>query len=79
MSELKTVSLSRIARKNLVNHDDATIYHNDKILVFRNYSVFDESHFGLRNSEEILEFPSNQRLVSRDLFYFNNLFNLPQM
>ena len=29
-SELKTVSLSRIARENLVNYDDATIYHNDK-------------------------------------------------
>ena len=27
-----------------------------KILVFRNYSVFDESNFGLRNSEETLEF-----------------------
>ena len=25
-----TVSLSRIARENLVNWDDATIYHNDK-------------------------------------------------
>ena len=30
LSELKTVSLSRIARENLVNCDDATIYHNDK-------------------------------------------------
>ena len=30
LSELKTVSLSRIARENLVNYDDATIYHNDK-------------------------------------------------
>ena len=29
-SELKTVSLSRIARENLVNYDDATVYHNDK-------------------------------------------------
>ena len=29
MSELKTVSLGRIARENLVNYDDATIYHND--------------------------------------------------
>ena len=28
--ELKIVSLSRIARENLVNCDDATIYHNDK-------------------------------------------------
>ena len=26
----ETVSLSRIARENLVNYDDATIYHNDK-------------------------------------------------
>ena len=30
MSELKTVSLNRIARENLVNYDNATIYHNDK-------------------------------------------------
>ena len=30
LSELKTVSLSRIARENLVNYDDATFYHNDK-------------------------------------------------
>ena len=30
LSELKTVSPSRIARENLVNYDDATIYHNDK-------------------------------------------------
>ena len=30
LSELKTVSLSRIACENLVNYDDATIYHNDK-------------------------------------------------
>ena len=30
LSELKTVSLSRIARENLVNYDDATIYLNDK-------------------------------------------------
>ena len=30
LSELKTVPLSRIARENLVNYDDATIYHNDK-------------------------------------------------
>ena len=30
LSELKTVSLSRITRENLVNCDDATIYHNDK-------------------------------------------------
>ena len=30
MSELNTVSLSRITRKNLVNCDDATIYHHDK-------------------------------------------------
>ena len=30
LSELKTVSLSRIARENLVNCDDATIYHRDK-------------------------------------------------
>ena len=29
LSELNTVSLSRIARENLVNCDDATIYHND--------------------------------------------------
>ena len=38
LSELNTVSLTRIARENFVNCDDATIYHNDKILVFRNYS-----------------------------------------
>ena len=38
LSELKTVSLSKIARENLLNCDDATIYHNDKILVFLNYS-----------------------------------------
>ena len=38
LSELKTVSLSRIERENHVNCDDATIYHNDKILVFLNYS-----------------------------------------
>ena len=50
-----------------------------KILVFRNYSVFDESHFGLRNSEETLEFPSNQRLVSTNLFHLNDLFNVHQM
>ena len=30
-SELKTVSFIRIARENFVNHDDATIYHIDKI------------------------------------------------
>ena len=30
LSELKTVSLSRIARENLVNYYDATIYHSDK-------------------------------------------------
>ena len=30
LSELKTVSLSRIESENLVNYDDATIYHNDK-------------------------------------------------
>ena len=30
LSELKTVSLSTIARENLVNYDDATIYHHDK-------------------------------------------------
>ena len=30
LSELKTVSLSRIARENLVNYDGATIYHHDK-------------------------------------------------
>ena len=30
LSELKTFSLCRIARENLVNYDDATIYHNDK-------------------------------------------------
>ena len=30
LSELKTVSLSRIARENLVNYDDAIIYHNQK-------------------------------------------------
>ena len=29
-SELKSVSLSRIARDNLVNNDDATIYNNDE-------------------------------------------------
>ena len=29
-SELKTVSLSRFARDNLRNNDDATIYNNDK-------------------------------------------------
>ena len=29
-SELKTVSLSRIAHENFVNYDDATIYHIDK-------------------------------------------------
>ena len=28
--ELKTVSFSRIARENLVNYDDVTIYQNDK-------------------------------------------------
>ena len=40
-SELKTVSLSRIARDNLVNNDDATIFNND----FNTYSVFDELHY----------------------------------
>ena len=30
LSELKTVSLSRIAREDLVNYDDAAIYRNDK-------------------------------------------------
>ena len=30
LSELKTVSLRRIASEKLVNYDDATIYHNDK-------------------------------------------------
>ena len=29
-SELKTVSLSRITRDNLVNNDDATIYTDDE-------------------------------------------------
>ena len=30
LSELNTVSLSRIACDNLVNNDDATIYNNDE-------------------------------------------------
>ena len=30
LSELKTVSLSRIARENLVNYDDAAVYRSDK-------------------------------------------------
>ena len=47
MSELKSVSLSRIARENLVNFDDATIHLNDKNPV--RYSM---SHIFLRNSEE---------------------------
>ena len=50
VTELRTVSLcrmTRIARENLVNYDDATIYYNImiKVLVFRNYLVFDEPHF----------------------------------
>ena len=44
-SELRTVSLRRIARENLLNYDDATNYHNDKNSIFRNYLVFDEPHF----------------------------------
>ena len=56
MSELKTVSLSKIARENLVNCDDATIYHNDKNPDISQLLEFDESHFGKRNSEETLEF-----------------------
>ena len=47
VTELKTVSLCRIARENLVNYGDAIIYYNImiKVLVFRNYLVFDEPHF----------------------------------
>ena len=47
VTELRTVSLCRIARENLVNYGDATIYYNImiKVLVFRNYLVFDEPHF----------------------------------
>ena len=43
-SELKTVSLSRIARENLVTlmMISTTMI---KILIFRDYSVFDEPHF----------------------------------
>ena len=39
--------MCRIARENLVNYGDATIYYNImiKVLVFRNYLVFDEPHF----------------------------------
>ena len=58
MSESKTVSLRRIAHENLMNYDDATIYHNDKnpgIFVTVWYSI---SHIFLRNSKE--SFPSNQ-------------------
>ena len=47
VTELRTVSLCSIARENLVNYGDATIYYNImiKVLVFRNYLVFDEPHF----------------------------------
>ena len=45
-----------MARENLVNCDDATIYHNDKNPGISWLLEFDESHFGLRNSEETLEF-----------------------
>ena len=30
LKNVNFVSLSRIARENLANYDDATIYHNDK-------------------------------------------------
>ena len=30
LSELKTVSLSRIARENLLNYDEAPLFHNGK-------------------------------------------------
>ena len=42
-SQLKTVSLSRIVRENLLNYDDATIYHNEKNLIF--LSTFGELIF----------------------------------
>ena len=45
LSELKTVSLSRIESENLVNYDVQPSTTMIKILVFRNFSVFDESHF----------------------------------
>ena len=45
-----------MARENLVNCDHATIYHNDKNPGISWLLEFDESHFGLRNSEETLEF-----------------------
>ena len=46
-----------------------------KILIFRNYSVFDEPHV-IKTSEEISSsFPSKQRLVSCYLVHLNNLFN----
>ena len=62
MSESKTVSLRGIAHENLMNYDDATIYHNDKnhgIFVTAWYSI---SHIFLRYSKE--SFPSNQCLVN---------------
>ena len=50
-----------------------------KILIFRNYSVFDEPHFLKNLRRKPSSFPSNQRLVSWYLLYFNYLFNLHQI
>ena len=77
-SELKTVSMSRIARKNLVNYDDATIYHNDKILIFRYYSVFNEPHFLKKLQRNLWVF----LLINVwwvDIYCTLTLFNLHQM
>ena len=43
-SELKTVPLSRIARKNLMNIDDATIYNNEENHISCSASIFDEPY-----------------------------------
>ena len=79
---VRTVSLSRIARENLMNYDDGTIYHNDKkikILVLCNYSVFNESHFLKKLLVNLKVFLLINVWWVNNILYFNNLFNLHQM
>ena len=64
-SELKTVSLSRIACDNLVNNDGATIYNSDeKSDISYSYIWYSTGHITLRNHKETwkpLILPSKQR------------------
>ena len=78
VTELRTVSLCRIARENLVNYGDATIYYNImiKVLVFRNYLVFDEPHFLKKlggNLRDLLLIRGTQRQFSENICSEDNL------